>query len=143
MNYTNDRCFVDTNILVCAHDLSSTSKREKASSIVRDLWRSGNGVVSTQVLQEFFVTVTQKIPNPIPTERAGIIVSSLGQWHLVINDLKLIEEAIDLLLTHEFSFWDALIITSALQSGAHILLSEDLQHEFSIDHLTILNPFLA
>jgi len=141
MTYTKDRCFVDTNVLVYAHDTSSPAKREVAGRIIRELWDSATGILSTQVLQEFFVTVTRKIPSPVASEQAVTIVRALGQWQLETVQLDTILDAANLAGLHKLSFWDALIVTCARRGGARYLLSEDLQHGFSVGSLTIVNPF--
>ena len=81
---SGDRTFVDTNVLVYAYDMSAGAKRLKARKIVADLWESGLGVVSTQVLQEFFVTVTRKLPRDMDLSAARGIVSDLMKWDLVV-----------------------------------------------------------
>jgi predicted nucleic acid-binding protein len=141
MNYTNDRCFVDTNILVYAHDSSSGEKNRKSRDLLNALWKTGNGLLSTQVLQEFFVIVTQKIPKAIPRHTARLIIKSLGQWRLMLIDRETILEAIDLQDLYRLSFWDALIMETAIRGEARFLLSEDLQHGFEVGSITVVNPF--
>jgi predicted nucleic acid-binding protein len=138
---TGKKTFIDTNILVYAYDTSARRKHEKARDIVLGLWDSGLGVVSTQVLQEFFVLATKKIPSPLNGKTAREIVSDLLKWTVVVNDGESILHAIDLHLGRKYSFWDALIIDAAVRGGAATLLSEDLQHGQVIHGVSIRNPF--
>ncbi len=136
-----DKVFLDTNIIVYAYDVSAAEKHEIAKKIVLDLWDSGLGVISTQVLQEFFVTITKKIPNPVDKRVARDIVSDLLKWEVVVNEGESVLEAADILLQYGYSFWDSLIIAAAIRSGADALLSEDLTHGQTIHGVTIKNPF--
>jgi predicted nucleic acid-binding protein len=97
--------------------------------------------LSTQVLQEFFVSVTRKIPNPINEQHAINIVRDFLRWEIVVNDGDSILEAASLVSRYRFSFWDCLIIQAALKSGCNILLSEDLSDSQVIESLQIRNPF--
>jgi predicted nucleic acid-binding protein len=139
----DDKVFVDTNILIYAYDVSASRKHEVARQIVSDLWNSGYGVLSIQVLQEFFVNVTQNIPKPLDRRLARDIVADFLKWEVIINDGESILEAVDVLLRYGLSFWDALIVGAAARSGAAVLLSEDLKHGQVIHGLTIRNPFEA
>ena len=136
-----DKVFLDTNIIVYAYDVSAAEKHEIAKKIVLDLWDSGLGVISTQALQEFFVTITQKIPKPMDKRVARDIVSDLLKWEVVVNDGESILEAAEILFQYGYSFWDSLIIAAAMKSGAEALLSENLAHGQTIDGVTIKNPF--
>ena len=135
------KIFLDTNIIVYAYDTSAGKKHKKAKDIMIDLWNSGNGVVSTQVLQEFFVTVTQKLSQKLDLESAKSIINGLLKWNLVVNTGESVLEAIALHSRYGFSFWDAMIIEAAAQGGCDILLSEDLSHGQVIEGVTIKNPF--
>ena len=139
----DDKVFVDTNILIYAYDVSASKKHEVARQIVSDLWNSGHGVLSIQVLQEFFVNVTQKIPKPLDRRSARDIVADFLKWEVIIDDGESILEAVDVLLRYGLSFWDALIVGAAARSGAAVLLSEDLKDGQVIHGLTIRNPFEA
>ena len=136
-----DKIFLDTNVVIYAYDVSAGDKNETARKIVMGLWDSGLGVISTQVLQEFFVNVTQKIPKPLTVRSAKEIVTDLLKWDVVINDGESILEAVDLLLKYGYSFWDSLIIDAAIRSGSAVLLSEDLSHGQVINGVAIKNPF--
>ena len=135
------KVFVDTNILVYAHDTSSGSKGLKAREILLDLWESRRGVLSTQVLQEFYIVVTRKIPKPLEPGRARDIVESLLHWDVVVNDPEAVLEAIDLSEKHGLSFWDALVVQAAVVAGAEVLLSEDLNPGQVIEGVRVENPF--
>jgi predicted nucleic acid-binding protein len=138
---TGDKVFLDTNIIIYAYDASAGEKHHIAKKIFAELWDSGLGVVSTQVLQEFFVTITHKIPKTLDKRLAKDIVSDLLKWDVVVNDGESIIEAIEILLRYGYSFWDSLIIGAAIRGGAGVLLSEDLSHGQIIHGVTIKNPF--
>jgi predicted nucleic acid-binding protein len=138
-----DKIFLDTNIIIYAYDRSAGKKHSRARDILLDLWDSGLGVISTQVLQEFFVNVTQKIPNPLDKGTARDIVSGLLKWDIVVNDGETILEGIDIHLRYNYSFWDSLIIGAALRSEASILFSEDLADGRVIQGVRITNPFIS
>jgi predicted nucleic acid-binding protein len=133
--------FVDTNILVYAYDISAGEKHARAAAIIRDLWKSGRGIISTQVLQEFFVTVTKKIAKPLDSSAAKQILKDYLAWKTIVVNGGLILEAVDILIEHRYSFWDSVIIVSAIEGGAGILLSEDLSDRQKIKTLAIKNPF--
>ncbi len=136
-----DKCFLDTNILVYAFDVSAGRKHEVAKRIVIDLWDTKDGILSTQVLQEFFVSVTKKIPKPMDAGLAREIVSDLLKWDIVINDKNSLLEAIDIHIRYNYSFWDSLLIQAAIRSGAALLLTEDLTDSQKIKGISIKNPF--
>jgi predicted nucleic acid-binding protein len=135
------RIFVDTNILIYAYDKSAADKRDIARCRVRELWESGQGVLSTQVLQEFFVTATRKIEKPLPIPLAKGIVTDLLHWHVIVNDGEDILNGISLHMKHSLRFWDAMIVQAAIKGKCTTLLSEDLAHDQTIAGVTIRNPF--
>ncbi|MGD8335760.1 MAG: PIN domain-containing protein [Desulfobacterales bacterium] len=135
------KMFIDTNILIYAFDVSAGKKHQVASHILSDLWNSGLGVLSTQVLQEFYVNVVQKIQKPIDQKMAKTIIRDLLKWQVVVNNGDSILDAIDISEKYGYSFWDSLIIEAALTGGVSVLLSEDLQHGQAISGVTISNPF--
>lgn len=137
----SDRSFVDTNVLIYAYDLEAGSKHTIAANILRDLWLSGNGALSTQVLQEFYVNVTKKITKPLSALEARVIISRYRVWHLEENTLDSIIRASEIQERHQLSFWDSLIIAAASKASAGVLLSEDLNHGQIIDGVKIYNPF--
>ncbi|MBN1831488.1 MAG: PIN domain-containing protein [Deltaproteobacteria bacterium] len=137
----DDKTFVDTNIIIYAYDVTAGKKHEAAENILADLWNSGLGVISTQVLQEFFVNVVQKIPNPIDKKQAKEIIRDFLKWHVVVNTGESIIEAINISQKFNYSFWDSMIIEAAIAGGAGVLLSEDLQDGQIINDVNIMNPF--
>ena len=142
MTFTNERCFLDTNILIYAHDRSSPHKQGIARTLVRDLWRSGTGCISTQVLQELHVTLTRKLPKPLAPDISRRILSSLLEWHTETVFPKTILHATELAELHQLSFWDGLIVAAALTAECRFLVSEDLQHGFRIRDMVVVNPFV-
>jgi predicted nucleic acid-binding protein len=136
-----DKAFIDTNIIIYAYDVTAGKKHETARIIITGLWDSGLGVISTQVLQEFFVNVVQKIPKPIDKQQAKEIVRDLLKWHVVVNTGDSIIDAIDICLRFGYSFWDSMIIEAAIKGGATVLISEDLQDGQVVSGVTIKNPF--
>jgi predicted nucleic acid-binding protein len=136
------RIFLDTNILVYAHDTSAGIKQDISRNKLIELWESGLGVLSTQVLQEFYVVVTTKLPKKMPPDTARSIVADLLKWEVVINDGDSVLRAIDIGKRYGYSFWDSMIIGAALEGQAEVLLSEDLSHGQVLSGLKIVNPFL-
>jgi len=133
------RRFLDTNVLLYADDLDAGEKRRKARAVLRDALTSGEGVVSTQVLQEFFVNSTRKLGvDPVEARRK---VELLARMDLVRIDLAMILAAIDLSRLHSVSFWDALVLQAASVAGCSVLLTEDLQHGQVLAGVRIENPF--
>jgi predicted nucleic acid-binding protein len=133
--------FVDTNVLVYAHDRSGNRKQPVAQALLDALWRTRNGALSTQVLQEFYVVATRKFDPPMRRGAAREIVALYGEWPVVQVDVALIQAASLLEERHAFSFWDALIVEAARRCGATRLLTEDLQAGRRIGGVSIENPF--
>jgi len=137
-----DLTFVDTNVLAYAHDASEQTRRPVAEALLEELWRTRAGILSTQVLSEFYVVATRKFDPPMPRRRAREVVDAYAAWPLVQVDASLILAA-SALERHQLSFWDALIIEAARRGGARRLVSEDLQVGRRIAGLVIENPFAA
>ena len=137
-----DKIFLDTNVIVYAHDRSSGKKNTIAMEIMEYLWERKKGVISVQVMQEFYVCVTTKILKPLPLKVARKILEYLLNWDLIINDEYITIKAIDLQEKYRFSFWDSLIVQSAIQSQAYTLFSEDLSDGQIIKNVKIVNPFV-
>ena len=137
-----DKVFVDTNILVYAHDLDAGNKHDQAAEIVSQLWESRNGVLSTQVLQEFYVTLTRKVSSTLSKLEARNLVQRYSHWHLVLNDPSIIKQASEIEENNNISFWDALIVSAAYSQNVPTILTEDLNHGQIIEGISIRNPFI-
>ena len=133
------RSFLDTNILVYADDKAAPPKQRRALALVAQHRRAATGVVSLQVLQEYFVTVTKKLH--VDPQIARRKVELIAEFDVVSPGLADILGAIDLHRLHGFSFWDALVLRAAKQGGCAILLTEDTQEAQEIDGVKIVNPF--
>jgi len=137
----SDKKFVDTNVIVYAYDSSAGRKHQIARELLLELWDSGEGVISTQVLQEFFVTVTHKIANPLSPIVAVDIISDFLTWEVIVNDGRDILKAVSIHQKERLSFWDSLIVAAAQKAVCFMLFSEDLNPGQEIDDLIIKNPF--
>jgi predicted nucleic acid-binding protein len=138
-----NKSFVDTNIIVYAYDITAGEKHTTAKKVIMNLWRSGRGLVSTQIIQELYVTLTRKIPRPLKTAQANEIIEDTLTWDLVVNDGESTLQAIALETQEKLSFWDALVIVAAARGGAETLLSEDLPAGRTIAGVRIVNPLLG
>ena len=139
----NDRLFVDTNVVVYLFDADAPDKQERAREIFEAEGGKGRLVLSTQVLQEFFVTVTRKLQHPLPMDEAEAAARELAMLDVVEIEVPIVLRAIALARQHTLSLWDALIVEAAVQRGCTRLLSEDLQNGRRFGDLTIENPFAA
>jgi len=137
----NADVFLDTNILIYAYDKQAEARHAVALDIVRSYWEHRGALISTQVLQEFYVNVTQKIPQPLTTTTARRLIEQYRVWPVVINTLESIIRASEIQERYEISFWDALIIAAAETGRAHTILSEDLSHNQYIEGIRLRNPF--
>jgi predicted nucleic acid-binding protein len=135
--------FVDTNILLYAHDKAAGAKHERARAIVEELWRDRTGVVSTQVLQELAVNLRRKAGRPLDGKATREVVTDYLTWHVIVNGGESIVDALDIETRYRISFWDALVIQSAQAAGADVLYSEDLSDGQAYGTTRIVNPFLA
>ncbi len=133
--------FFDTNVLVYLFDSDSPEKRKKARILFQNHADAGDILLSTQVLQEFYVTVTRKLARPLDAATAGQVVSSFTELPMVQIDGKLVLSAIDRSRNSQLSFWDSLIVQAAIEGHATTLYSEDLQHGQALDSLRVINPF--
>jgi predicted nucleic acid-binding protein len=136
----SDVVFVDSNILVYAHDADAGPKRDRAVESLRLLWESGAGRLSVQVLQEFYVNVTRKLATPVARSTAREVVSSYGAWVHEPTTPDTVTRAIDIAEMAQIMFWDALIVASAEQVQATHLYSEDLNAGQIIAGVKIVNP---
>jgi predicted nucleic acid-binding protein len=138
----SDKCFVDTNILMYAHDTAAGEKHERARALVEELWRVRTGVVSTQVLQELIVNLRRKAAKPLDPAAAREVVVDYLAWQVVVNSGESILHALDLEQRYRISFWDALIVHAAEVSGASVLYSEDLSNGQRYGAVTVVNPLI-
>jgi predicted nucleic acid-binding protein len=134
-----DRVFVDTNVFAYADDADAPAKRKRAQAILSDLIPSGQAVISTQVLQEYFVTATRKLG--LSAEQARERVEALSKIDVVVVRPELVLGAIDLHRLHGISFWGALVVKSASAAGCARVLTEDLNPGQTIDGVLVENPF--
>lgn len=136
----NGRTFVDTNVLIYAHDVDAKSKHEIAKSVLRDLWSERTGVLSMQVLQEFYVNVTRKIASPLPKDAARSVIDSYSIWCVETTPAE-ISAAFRIEDESRIGFWDALIVASAAKAGTVRILSEDMNNQQMIAGIRVENPF--
>jgi predicted nucleic acid-binding protein len=140
----NVKAFVDSNILIYAYDMTANGKHTKALDLLQMLWKTRLGVLSVQVLQEVFVNVTRKIPKPLPVATARNLVKDYRLWVVAPTGTETVLHAIDVQTRFGFSFWDSLIVSSALETKCEQLYSEDLQHGQIIEgRLLVVNPFIT
>ena len=137
----SDKFFVDTNILLYAHDRSAGLKHERARQLVERLWTSGQGVLSTQVLQELCINLRRKVARPLPVEEVRQIIQDYLNWEIVVNNPASVLQALEIEVRYQTSFWDALILQAAESSGAAVLYSEDLAAGQSYGPVQVVNPF--
>jgi len=140
---SGNRKFVDTNVLVYAHDLTAGDKHDRARALLEELWDTREGCLSVQVLQEFFVTTTRKIPKPLEASTAGQIINDLALWHVHAPAARDVLAAIDIHQQAGASFWDAMIVRSAQELSCRTLYSEDLNPGQTYAGVQVSNPFLG
>jgi predicted nucleic acid-binding protein len=136
----SDKAFVDTNILVYAHDRSAGVKHERAQALIEELWTSGSGVLSTQVLQELCVNLRRKTAHPLSIEETMQLLQDYMSWDIATNTAESVMQALAIEQRFNISFWDALIIQAAGSSGASVVYSEDLADGQSYGALRVINP---
>lgn len=139
----SDRVFLDSNVLVYLFDSDTPDKQSRSRALLEDLSQDFILVVSTQVLQEFYVSVTRKLKRPLAPQEAMEATRGLTAYSVVQVDVPLIFRAIELSQRETVSFWDALIVRAGMESTCARLLSEDLQHGRSFEGTRIENPFLS
>jgi len=132
--------FVDTNVFIYAVDLADPKKQQAAQSWLADLWKSGNGRISFQVLQEFYSKVNQK--SAAAREEARAEVRDLLTWNPVPVSAETLEISWKIQDRYQLSFWDSLIVSAAKSASCRFLLTEDLQSGQDFDGLLVINPFL-
>jgi predicted nucleic acid-binding protein len=138
-----DKYFVDTNILIYAHDRSGGFKYERARDLVERLWISGQGVLSTQVLQELCINLGRKIARPLPVEEVRRIIQDYLTWEIVVNTPGSVLQALEIEVRYKTSFWDALVLQAAESSGAAVLYSEDLAAGQKYGPIHVINPLVG
>ncbi|HSV97778.1 MAG TPA: PIN domain-containing protein [Spirochaetota bacterium] len=134
-----NKVFLDTNVLVYSIDSDARKKRDVARTLLGNVFKEGNGFLSTQVLQEFFVAATRKLGME-PLE-AKELIRAWGRYNVITVTREIIEEAVDISILNRLSYWDGAIIASARAAGCGVLYTEDLSHEQVIGGVRIENPF--
>ena len=140
---TTGPVFVDSNVLVYAHDLDAGAKRSAAAALLERLWDAQSGVLSVQVLQEFYVNVTRKIAQPVALAQAREVLRLYRSWIRHETGADTVLRACEIAELSQISFWDGLIVASAEEAECVELASEDLAHGQTIADVRIVNPFLA
>ena len=133
--------FVDTNILLYVYDITAGTKHKRSKFLVQQLWTEHRGALSLQVLQEFYVNATRKIPFPLAIDIAKQIISDLRTWRIHSPTVVDIVSAIEIQQRYQISFWDALIVRSASQLGCACIWSEDLNPGQVYEGVRVANPF--
>ncbi|MFZ1085866.1 MAG: PIN domain-containing protein [Terracidiphilus sp.] len=138
----NGKCFVDTDILIYAHDRSAGAKHLRAQMLLEQLWTSRWGVISTQVIEELCIHLCRNAVNPLPIEEVCLLIRDYSTWEVVPNTPASIQEALDIVLRHNIPFVDALILEAAERSGASILYSEHMSTMTRYGAVQIVNPLI-
>jgi predicted nucleic acid-binding protein len=141
MNADEAREFVDANVLVYAFDSAAGLKHEAATELLTRLWDSGTGCLSIQVLQEFFVTVTRKVALPLSIDEAADRIREFATWKIFAPSVDDVLAAIILHMQAKLSFWDAMVVQAAAQSGCDVLWTEDMSDGQLVRGVRIRNPF--
>ena len=136
------KAFFDTNVLVYAMDTNEPEKAQIAKNLIQQYGETGNLVISTQVLQELYVTLTKSGKIGLSKNEAQLIVNALAEYPLVQVNKELIALAMDRNIGNQYSFWDSLIVEAALQSGCKTLFTEDMHNNATEGSLRLQNPFL-
>ena len=141
MSAERAREFVDANVLVYAFDASAGGKKAAAEGLLANLWETGRGCLSVQVLQEFFVTVTAKVTQPLPIEEAADRIREFATWRVFVPRVDDVLDAIALHKEARLSFWDAMVVRAAAETGSSILWTEDLNDGQVVHGVRVRNPF--
>ncbi|MFP4409382.1 MAG: PIN domain-containing protein [Spirochaetaceae bacterium] len=139
----NGSVFIDTNVLVYANDAGEPAKQHTARTLLKEVLHAENGVISVQVLSEFWVAVTQKIQKPLSLQTARQEVELFHLMTVVDLDSALFYDAVRLQELYKISYWDAQIVAAADVSGCTLLYSEDLNAGQEYAHVTVVNPFVS
>jgi predicted nucleic acid-binding protein len=135
----NPKYFVDTNILIYAHDRDAGVKHERARQLIEHLWTTGQGALSTQVLR-LCVNLRRRVAHPLPSDDIAKLIEDYLSWEIVINTPQAIIAALEIEARYKISYWDALILHAAESCGAAILYSEDLSHGQRYGAVEVVNP---
>ena len=136
----NPKYFVDTNILIYAHDRDTGVKHERARQLIEHLWTTQQGALSTQVLQELCVNLRRRVAHPLPSDEIAKLIEDYLSWEIVINTPQAIIAALAIEARYKISYWDALILHAAESCGATVLYSEDLSHGQRYGAVAVVNP---
>jgi predicted nucleic acid-binding protein len=136
------KVFVDSNVFLYAHDRDAGAKQQRSADLLRELWQSGLGRMSTQVLEEFYVNVTQKIRRPLARGVTREIVRNYGLWVESAITPATVVRASEISEAWKIAFWEGMIVAAAEQDGADQLLTEDLNHGQVVAGVRVVNPFL-
>ena len=136
------KAFVDSNILVYAHDRREIRKSQSARALLDQLWLEKRGVLSTQVLQEFCVNARRKFVKPMELKEVHGVMQVYQQWQVVINTPESILRALAVEEQYQLSFWDAMIVQAAESANCEILYSEDFAHGREYEGVRVVNPFV-
>ncbi|HEY3349155.1 MAG TPA: PIN domain-containing protein [Thermoanaerobaculia bacterium] len=136
-----DRQFIDTNVLVYAHDAGAGAKNARAQELLGEIWQEATGCLSIQVLQEFYVTATGKLARRLDPESAALRVEAYSRWTLHTPDRSDVLAAIAIARRNRLSLWDAMIVRSASRLGCRVLWTEDLKDGAVLEGVRIRNPF--
>jgi predicted nucleic acid-binding protein len=140
MTPANPKYFVDTNILIYAHDLEAGLKHERALKLIEHLWTTGQGALSTQVLQELCVNLRRRVARPLPSDELAKLIEDYLSWEVVVNTPQAIVAALGIEARYKVSYWDALILHAAESCGAEVLYSGDLSHGQRYGGVEVVDP---
>src|SRR5215468_3384859 len=135
-----DKYFVDTNILIYAHDRSAGQKHSRARQLIERLWTSGEGVLSTQVIQELCINLRRKLAHPLPIAEVRALLQDYLSWEMVVTSPDSALQALEIEERYKVSFWDALILQAAESAGAAVLYSEDFAAGQRYGSVRVINP---
>ena len=136
------RCFVDTDILIYAHDRYAGVKHLRAQMLLEQLWDSGWGVVSSQVLEELCIQLCGRSNNPVPLDEVDHLIRDYSAWEVVPKTPASVRAALEIVKHHKTHFWDAMILESAERAGVSILYSEHLAKTPRYKAIQIVNPLV-
>jgi predicted nucleic acid-binding protein len=138
-----DKYFVDTNILIYAHDCAAGIKHQRARLVIERLWGSGEGVISTQVLQELCINLRRRVSPPLPVDEVRRLIHDYLSWEVEVNTPESVLQAMEIEVRYKISFWDALMLQAAENSGASVVYSEDLAAGQRFGAIQVINPLVG